>query len=123
PHVPSSADRKPMRTARVAPAILATGVMVLGAALFAQTVSLPSYIRSLTTELSLDTYYVAPSASVESKPRNLVLIYLESIEAAFGEPGFLEEDALAPVREATEGWDELGRLRQYDGGGWPMAGL
>lgn len=53
---------------------------------------------------------------------NLVLIYLESVEDVFTDDTLFEKNMLAPVEQATSGWDSL-KLQQYEGGGWTMAGI
>lgn len=103
--------------------LAATAVLAIGALLFAQTISLASYLRSITTDLTLDAYYVDPVATLEGDPRNLIVIYLESMENAFGDESVVEKNVLAPVQEATEGWEAFDELLQYDGGGWTMAGI
>lgn len=103
---------------------LAILACVAGAALFAQTIGLPQYIRASTSELTLSSYYTEPVVvSGAEKPRNLVLIYLESIEDAFADDRMFEKNMLAPLQAETSDWQRIESLRQYDGGGWTMAGI
>ena len=124
------AVKKGRRIARVLrarywlPTVAAIGVLALGSQMFASTIGLAQYVRSATTSLSMSDYYAAPV--VERRPeqaQNLVLIYLESMENAFSDESMFEENMLAPLERATTGWDKIDSLRQYDGGGWTMAGI
>lgn len=121
-----------MRLRRWAPTLLSVATLAVGAALFVQAVSLPQYIRSMTTNLTMDEYYAAPdldgqqlvlAQSATGAPKNLVVIFMESIETALADDSIFEENMLAPVEKATEGWASIPALEQYPGGGWTMAGI
>lgn len=98
---------------------------------FAQTTGIIQYLRSSLTSMDMADYYVAPSfdsaAAVSSgsggKPKNLVLIFLESGEEAYSDESLFEVNMNAPLEEATEGWQKFEPLDVYDGGGWTMAGV
>lgn len=115
------------------PLALSLGVFVLGAAVFGETVGLPQYLRSVTSPYSMEAHYVVPEPSAaamltgDAEPtapqRNLVLIFLESIEESFGDPELFGENLLAPLDAATTGWASIPRFEEYEGGGWTMAGL
>ncbi|GAB2552497.1 sulfatase-like hydrolase/transferase [Leucobacter ruminantium] len=123
---PAAARRRAVLAGRVSSwgaGLASVAVLALGAALFAQTIGLVQHVRSLTTDLTLSSYYVAPAATAQEHPKNLVLIYLESMEEAFGDERFVEKNALAPIQRATGDWSQIENLRQYDGGGWTMAGI
>lgn len=135
-HASSSNRSTPSRLGmfgRATLALLAIGAFVAGAAVFAQTIGLSQYLRTMQTSLSMDDYYAAPPlneaeavATLHSDGatrQNLVIIYLESIEDAFGEQATFGADLLAPVKTATAGWASIPNLREYEGGGWTMAGL
>ena len=110
--------------ARAVPTLFSIAAFVLGGAVFAHTISLAQYIQSTTTTLTMDSYYATPAvASLEDPPENLILIYLESMEDAFSDDSLFEENMLAPIEHATKGWQQIDELRQYDGGGWTMAGI
>ncbi len=121
-----------IRLVRWVPCALSVGVFVLGAAVFVQAVGLPQYIRSSQTSLTMGSYYAAPTlgdaravsseANVGDK-KNLVLIFLESMETALADDELFEANMLAPLEEATEGWETIPALEQYPGGGWTMAGI
>ena len=133
--------------------VLAVLVPLSGAAFLGSTIGagdyVRSYVREATTGTTLEDYYVAPrhgadaeahaglgmraggsgggaggsgAASSETR-RNLVLVYLESVEDALGDEEIFEKDMLAPVEEATRGWASIPSLQQYAGGGWTMAGI
>ncbi|MGO1539118.1 MAG: sulfatase-like hydrolase/transferase [Leucobacter sp.] len=113
-----------LRGVRITAALLAILVPVWGGAILGSSVSIAQYVRSVTTPLNMADYYVAPDvASSSEKPRNLVVVYLESIEDTFADDTLFDQNMLAPVQDATQGWDSIEGLRQSAGGGWTMAGL
>ncbi|WP_053384175.1 sulfatase-like hydrolase/transferase [Leucobacter celer] len=123
--------------------VLAVAAPLGGAAVFGSTIGAAEYVQAYAREAAggttLADYYAVPrhgvSANAQGGPgmrpdsgegrerRNLVTIYLESIEDTFADEGIFETNMLAPVQEATEGWDAIPALHQYEGGGWTMAGL
>lgn len=134
-------------------AALALAVPVAGAATLSSTIGVQeyveSYVREAVTGTTMGDFYVAPplhgtaatataprisGSSVRAKaatatgadadePRNLVVIYLESIEDALADDSLFEINMLEPVQRATEGWESIENLEQYEGGGWTMAGI
>ena len=123
------------RLARATAGLLAIAVAVAGGAYAAETIGVQEYaeavIHEQVTGTSLADFYVAPQVRTEpgsgsgSSPaqRNLIVIYLESMENAFADDEVFEQNMLAPVQRATKGWDKVPRLRQYEGGGWTMSGI
>lgn len=120
--------------------VLAVAVPLGGATFLGSTVGVDRYVASYVRDTAVATgyadYYVDPLESgamrtaiasgadaTRGKPRNLVLIYLESVEDALSDDTVFEEDMLAPLTTATAGWDSIERLEQYEGGGWTMAGI
>lgn len=123
--------------------VLAVAVPLGGGAVFGSTIGAAEYVQAYAREAAggttLADYYVVPrhgvGANAQGGPgmradsgaggerRNLVTIYLESIEDTFADETIFGTNMLAPVQEATEGWDSIPDLRQYEGGGWTMAGL
>lgn len=123
--------------------VLAVAVPLGGAAAFGSTIGATEYVQAYAREASggttLADYYAVPrhgvSANAQGGPgmradggaagerRNLVTIYLESIEDTFADEETFGTNMLAPVQQAAEGWDSIPALRQYEGGGWTMAGL
>ncbi|PRI10192.1 LTA synthase family protein [Leucobacter massiliensis] len=128
-------------------AVLTVAVPVSGAMALGSTIGVREYVqavvRETTTGLGLANYYVDPKpelgirlgggggrTSAElgaggdgAEPRNLVLIYLESVEDAFADDTRFARNMLAPVQESTAGWGSIPKLRQYEGGGWTMSGI
>lgn len=114
-------------------ALAAVAVFSIGAISFGKTVSLPQYLHSLTSTLSMADYYVSPDTSAristahvsdgEETPPNLVLIFLESIEDELANTDLFELDMLAPVTEVTQDWQSIPDYQVYSGGGWTMAGV
>ncbi|MBL3699757.1 LTA synthase family protein [Leucobacter luti] len=127
---------------RILAAALALIVPIVGGGFLGATIGVRDYVAALihesTTGTSLGDYYVAPevpptlntdaaaagtTAATGAQPKNLILIYLESIENTFADDEVFERNMLAPVQEATAGWDTIPQLQQYDGGGWTMSGI
>lgn len=116
-------------------AVAVTGVMSFGATIGVDDY-LESYVREVTVGTTMADFYVAPddvplvvSAGIDEgqpaveEPKNLVLIYLESMENAFADDEMFERNMLAPIESATSDWQSIPSLRQYEGGGWTMAGI
>ncbi|GAA1137743.1 hypothetical protein GCM10009672_03960 [Nesterenkonia lutea] len=121
-----SLPQRPPWIARTASAVLAFTVVIGGTASFAGAVSLGDYLEGASSRYELDDYYVEPTVTGDEDRRNLVLIYLESGEATLGDEKLFEKDIFAPLEEVTraeDGWQTVEGLRQYEGGGWTMAGL
>lgn len=112
-----------MRTLSTA---LVGAVVVGGTTAFATTVGVRDYLRAAQSEHDLGDYYVEPVVTGDEQKRNLVLIYLESGEATLANDQHFEKDAFAPLKQVTEasdGWQSVEDLQQYQGGGWTMAGF
>lgn len=116
------------KAAKVGVGAVAVGTLTLvpfaGAAAISTTLSLPQYVESRMTEYQLGDYYAAPSitATPEGAPRNLVLIYLESVEDALSDTDVFERDMLEPITDVTDGWDSI-TLTQPANGGWTLGGI
>lgn len=98
-----------------------------------------SYVREATTGTTLGDFYVVPGLTgaaaakttganlpglaAAGGQRNLIVIYLESVEDALADDTLFEKNMLAPVQQATAGWATIPHLSQYEGGGWTMAGI
>lgn len=133
-------------------AALAVAVPVAGAATLSSTIGVKeyveSYVREAVTGTTMGDFYAAPplfhaaeaapamqgisgnsvrakaaSRATADTPRNLVVIYLESIEDSLADDSLFEINMLEPVQRATEGWASIENLEQYEGGGWTMAGI
>ena len=118
--------RRPQWIVRTVSTALVGAVVVGGTTAFATTVGMGDYIRAGNSEYDLGDYYVEPTVTSDEHQRNLVLIYLESGEATLADDQLFEKDAFVPLKEVTEasdGWQSVEDLQQYEGGGWTMAGL
>lgn len=124
----SSWKRALPRLARVGVTAGIVGVFVAvplaGARAISTTLSLPQYMESLASEQRLEDYYVTPEviASPEGTPRNLVLIYMESVEDSLSDTSIFEKDMLAPLTDVTVGWQSV-RMTQPANGGWTLGGI
>ena len=131
----------------VAVALVVALAMPLSAvAHLSRTIGLGDYVTATVREAAgapgMSDFYVSPlddpataaaisntapadplGPMIEGKRRNLVVIYLESIEDAFTESETFERDMLEPVSEVTSGWATVPDYLMYEGGGWTMSGL
>lgn len=114
------------------PGVLAVAVFAAGTGVLANTVSLAQYVRSQTTTLSMADYYVSPNIegdvaqarlSQDAAPKNLVFIFLESIEDSMADDQLFEQNMLEPLHRVTEDWQTIPDYQMFSGGGWTMAGL
>ena len=118
--------RRPQWIMRTVSTALVAAVVVGGTTAFATTVGVGDYLRATNSEYDLGDYYVEPTVTGAERKRNLVLIYLESGEATLADDQLFEKDAFVPLKEVTkasDGWQSVDGLQQYQGGGWTMAGL
>lgn len=84
----------------------------------------PQHAVAVLTGQSIAPYYVDPKVtSAPTKPKNLVTIYLESMENTFRDTDIFGENLLANLDSATQDYAAYDGLQQYPGGGWTMAGL
>lgn len=122
-----------LRFRKLVPGVAAVAVVAIGASVFLDTVGAAQYVRSQTTTLTMSDYYVAPDldgdvatiqlGEVDEAPKNLVFIFLESIEDQMANTELFEQNMLEPVQQATDGWQSIDNYQMYEGGGWTMAGL
>lgn len=92
--------------------------------LFLVVAGFPQYASAVLRNLSIAPYYTqAQVLNQPDQPRNLITIYLESIENTFRDDGLFGENLLADLDRATSGWASYEGLLQYPGGGWTMAGI
>ena len=122
-------DLRPRRSPwimRTVSAVLVGAVVIGGTTAFATTVGVGDYIKAANSPYNIGDYYVEPTVTGDEQKRNLVLIYLESGEQTLADDQLFEKDAFLPLKEVTgaaEGWQSVEDFRQYDGGGWTMAGF
>lgn len=99
--------------------LFATGTFSASSAM-----GLPSYIRGIVTNTSISDYYKEPViTSTPDDPKNLVLIYLESMDDDFGSAEYMGEDLLASLHESTSNWDSLPNLTMSPYYGYTMGGV
>lgn len=108
--------------------ILSSTVLLLGVNNISKTISVEQYVKASQTELNMDKFYKDPSENKDlspspSEPKNLILIFTESIENGFSDTEAFGEDLLRGVKQATDNWDSIESLEMYNGGGWTMSGL
>lgn len=113
--------------------VSAAAVFIAGAGVFAQAISASQYVHSFFARLTIDEFYAEPDRNsetmlvlderAENERLNLVTIFLESGEKAFGDDSLFEINMYEPLERATNGWLEFDSLTAYQGGGWTMAGI
>lgn len=128
----ASSARASLGWVKFLPGVLAVAVFAAGTGVSANTVGLAQYVRSQTTTLSMADYYVAPNVESDvaqahlnegADPKNLVFIFLESIEDAMADDQLFEQNMLEPLQRVTEDWQTIPDYQMFSGGGWTMAGL
>lgn len=115
--------RRPMPTRRRHWAYVTVFVLI-GALTLALTTGIPRYANAAIANRTFEQYYVPPAvAASPAHPKNLITIYLESVESPLGDKDLFGRNLLADLDTATAGWHDYDGLRQYYGGGWTMAGM
>jgi phosphoglycerol transferase len=111
---------------RTVSVVLVAAVVVSGTAMFGSSVHVGAYIKAANSDYTVDQYYRPPEVASAENARNVVMIYLESGEATLSDTTLFEKDPFVPLKDVTrqeDGWQDVGNFRQYDGGGWTMAGI
>jgi phosphoglycerol transferase len=124
----SSVRPQPLWRRLVTPVLIAL-VVVGGGTAFVSTVRVGQYIKAANSDYDISDYYrnakVVDSGKVDNK-KNLVLIYLESGEQTLSDTKLFEKDPFVPLEKSaslSDGWKSVKNFRQYEGGGWTMAGI
>ena len=103
---------------------LPTLALTASLAVLLTVVGVPKYAAAQLAQRSFADYYVTPAAGrLPERPKNLITVYLESMENTFGDAGLFGRNLLSVLDEATDGWGRYETLRQYPEGGWTMAGI
>ena len=101
-------------------ALVVAGVAIptAGAVAANSTFQVRDYVRSARSDLNPEAYYASPTFADTPvpDPKNLVVIYLESMEETFADDSLFGVNMLADVQDATGGWDRVPRLLNYEGG-------
>lgn len=103
---------------------VSAALFAAGASSLSTTVSFPLYVRGLFTDETLANYYQSPEilSSPEEK-KNLVLIYLESMDDAFSREDIMGENLLRDLDAATDGWASIAELKDNPYYGYTMGGI
>ncbi|MDN6844897.1 MAG: LTA synthase family protein [Corynebacterium variabile] len=133
PTPPSEDETEPLRRswakvwfARTVSLVMVAALVTTGTVMFGNSVHFVDYVRSVNSAYAVDDYYETPVVASAEKKRNLVMIYLESGEETLSDTTLFDKDPFVPLKEATpaeDGWQQVEGLRQYEGGGWTMAGI
>ncbi len=116
--------RRPDATPRRFRVIVPVVGFVVSFTLFLVVAGVPQYASAVLRNLSIEPYYVPPQVlNQPERPRNLVTIYLESVENTYSDKELFGDNLLADLDRATSGWASFEGLQQYHGGGWTMSGL
>lgn len=104
--------------------ILPSLALMVSLGVLLTVVGLPRYAAAQLDGRSFAAYYTTPRVGVVPEhPRNLITIYLESMENTYGDAGLFGRNLLSELDEATAGWARYDTLMQYPEGGWTMAGI
>ena len=100
------------------------GILTVGTFSASSAMGIPSYIRGIVTDVSISDYYKEPViTSTPADPKNLVLIYLESMDKDFGSAEYMGEDLLTDLQQSTQGWTSVPTLTMSPYYGYTMGGV
>ncbi len=103
---------------------VSAALFAAGASSMSTTVSLPLYVRGMFTDETLANYYQSPEIlSSPDEKKNLVLIYLESMDDAFSQEDIMGENLLRDLDAATDGWSSVPQLTDNPYYGYTMGGI
>ena len=106
--------------ANVLPVLVLVGVT----SVTLQKLSFWQYFDYRGSEAFYAQQYVAPSAiTPPPSPRNLILIYVESLENTYSDIGMFGKDLLADINHATRTAQSFNEYRRADGSDWTIAGI
>ncbi len=104
--------------------LIPVGAFVVSLGILLTVAGVPRQAIALLSKESFAEYYTEPQVvSSPDKPRNLITLYLESIENSFSDEEVFGENLLAELDRATEDFARYDGLHQYPEGGWTMAGF
>lgn len=99
-------------------------LIVLASLFFLTKISFWGYLKNLEHVSFLDENYRTPSEVIAPKiKKNLVLIYVESLENTYSNKSLFEEDLLASINSRTAQSTSFKNFRQTTGTGWTIAGI
>ena len=100
------------------------GLVVFAGLILANKIALWSHLKNLEESEFFQENYKEPSNIVGPKKKlNLVLIYVESLENGFSDPGLMGKDLLASLNDATAKDYRFNNYQQTTGTGWTIAGI
>lgn len=104
---------------------LSIALVVGTAPQLANQMSLTQTIAAQASTDSLSDVYRDPAAvTAPETKKNLVTIYLESMEPTFSDATLFGRNLLQPLDDVTgDGWQQIDSYAQGDGLGWTMAGI
>jgi phosphoglycerol transferase len=106
--------------------VMVAALVTTGTVMFGNTIHVVDYVRSVNSAYTVDDYYRTPVVADAGNKRNLVMIYLESGEETLSDTTLFDKDPFVPLKDVTreeDGWQKVDDFRQYEGGGWTMAGI
>lgn len=99
-------------------------LLIFGAAFLLTKVSFWTYLQGLKYENFVDQNYVKP---INVKPpilkKNLILIYVESLETTYSNENLFERNLLKTLDHETNQWASVKNFQQVSGTGWTIAGI
>lgn len=101
-------------------------VLLFGAFVISNKVALWGFLQHQEISTFIDENYRAPAEQhiiPPAKKRNLVLIYVESLEKGYTDTAVMGTDLLAPLSKITTSGIQFDHLQQTTGTGWTIAGI
>ena len=99
-------------------------LLVISAIFLLSKVTFWSYLLNSNESKFIEDNYIAPvSITHKGKKKNLVLIYVESLENTYSNKKIFGEDLLDSINKKTVNAITFKNYRQTSGTGWTMAGI
>jgi phosphoglycerol transferase len=114
---------EPPRSGRRLRIILPVMASMVSLTLLLTVAGIPQFAVAMLGNRSFEQYVALPQVDRPAQPKNLITIYLESMETTFSDEEIFGENLLAGLDAATQGWSSVDAMAQYPGGGWTMAGI
>lgn len=104
--------------------IVGVGVTVVSLSVLLFVTGVPPFVGAMAANGTFAQYYRTPEVSSSASiPKNLITIYVESLESSYSQAALFGRNLLGELDSATAGWAHYDQLQQYPTGGWTMAGM
>lgn len=103
---------------------LPISLVIVGAVFLTSKLAIWSHLKNYEESEFFENNYVEPSSIISPKhKKNLVLIYIESLENGFSNTAIMGKDSLSPLRNLISTTYKFSNYLQTYGTGWTIAGI